>query len=183
MRDYMTTFEGSGKLANLQFAPGMKTYYAQLIINGVSWAEKLNGKNGGGLNWVAAYAGAFSSTNLVYPDGTTNRLNLALVQSRDLDSNCNGSPNYMDPAPLLISQVGGFTAALIQRTNVVLSWTGVPLRTNYLEFKPSLMATNWQLLASILVPGAECVPLQAVDFVTNTVPQRFYRVRVGAAGQ
>jgi hypothetical protein len=74
-RNSMTAFDNSGNLANLQFAPGMKIYYAQLIINGISFAEKLNHKNGGGLNWVAAYAGAFSSTNLVYPDGTTNRLN------------------------------------------------------------------------------------------------------------
>ena len=52
-RNYVTNFDSSGNLANLYFGPGMKIYYAQLIINGVSWAEKLNGKNGGGLNWVS----------------------------------------------------------------------------------------------------------------------------------
>ena len=101
-RNYMTNFDGSGNLANLYFGPGMKIYYAQLIINGVSWAEKLNHKNGGGLNWVSAYAGAFSSTNMVYPDGTTNLLNLALVQSCDLDSNGNGIANCQDPAPVFV---------------------------------------------------------------------------------
>src|SRR5690606_19196925 len=81
LRNHMTKIDSSGNVANLQFLPGMKIYYAQLLINGVSWAEKLNGKNGGGLNWVPSYAGTFSSTNLVYPNGTTNRVNLALVQS------------------------------------------------------------------------------------------------------
>ncbi len=100
-RDYMTNFDSNGNLANLQIAPGMKIYYAQLIVNGISLAEKLNGKNGGGLNWVAAYAGTFSSTNMVYA-GTTNRLNLALVQSCDLDSNGNGIPNCLDPAPVFV---------------------------------------------------------------------------------
>jgi len=173
----MTNFDGNGNLANLQVDPGMKIYYAQLVINGVSWAEELNGQNGGGLNWVPAYAGTFSSTNLVY-GGTTNRLNLALVQSCDLDSNCNGIPNCIDPAPVLLPSQVGLAAVLTQSTNVVLSWNGVPFKRNYLEFKPSLMATNWQPLTNIFVPGPGCAPQQVVDLVTNTVPQRFYRLRV-----
>ena len=108
----MTNFDSSGNLANLSFDPGMKIYYAQLIINGISWAEKLNHRNGGGLNWVSSYAGAFSSTNMVYPDGTTNLLNLALVQSCDLDSNGNGIPNCLDPAPVFVQSEVGLAAAL-----------------------------------------------------------------------
>ena len=143
----MTNFDGSGNLANLSFGPGMKIYYAQLIINGVSWAEKLNHKNGGGLNWVAAYAGAFSSTNMLYPDGTTNRLNLALVQSCDLDSNGNGIPNCQDPAPVFVPSEMALTAAFTNTVYsaaqaVVLSWNSIPYSTNSVFFKSSVTATT-----------------------------------------
>jgi hypothetical protein len=185
MRDYMTAFDGSGNLANLQFAPGMKIYYAQLIINGVSWAEKLNHKNGGGLNWVSDYAGTFSSTNVVYPDGTTNRLNLALVQSCDLDSNGNGIPNCQDPAPVFVSSEVVLAAALtnLPQRSVVLTWNSIPFATNSVFFKPSLTVANWQLLTNPFltnpfVLGSVGGRQRVVDPVG--AGGRFYRVHVDA---
>jgi hypothetical protein len=81
--------------------PNMKVYYGQALANGASVAEKLNGLSDGRLCWVSNYnCGFFSSTNLLYPDGTTNRVNTALAQSCDIDSNGNGIPNCMDPAPI-----------------------------------------------------------------------------------
>ena len=47
LRNYMTNIDGSGNLANLVIDPGMKIYYAQLILkglpatNGSPWAEVL----------------------------------------------------------------------------------------------------------------------------------------------
>jgi hypothetical protein len=180
MRDYMTNFDGSGNLANLSFGSGMKIYYAQLIINGVSWAEKLNHKNGGGLNWVSAYAGTFSSTNMVYPDGTTNRLNLALVQSCDLDSNGNGIPNCRDPAPVLVSSEVILAAALtnLPPGAVVLSWNSVPFATNSVFFAPSVTAANWQLLTNFM-SGPAGGRQRVVDPVG--AGGQFYRVRVDLA--
>ena len=180
-RNYLTNFDNSGNLANLYFGPGMKIYYAQLIINGVSWAEKLNQQNGGGLNWVAAYAGAFSSTNMYYPSsGTTNRLNAALVQSCDLDSNGNGIPNCLDLEPVFVpSQVG--LAAVFTNTPqpaVALSWNSIPYATNSVFFKPSLTATNWQLLTSFVL-GPTGGRQRIVDPVT--AGGRFYRVQVDGA--
>ena len=191
-RDNMTNFDGSGNLANLQFGPGMKIYYAQLIINGVSFAEKLNHKNtnnwnGFGLNWVAAYAGAFSSTNLVYPDGSTNQLNLALVQSCDLDSNGNGIANCHDPAPLLVSSQVGLSAALTNGTprSVVLSWNSTPFATNFVFVKSSVMATNWQPLTNRFFTNSSVYTNSSAGR-TGVVDalgagSRYYRVRVDAA--
>jgi hypothetical protein len=178
-RDSMTNFDGSGSLLNLQVAPGMKIYYAQLIINGISWAEKLNHKNGGGLNWVSSYAGAFSSTNMLYPDGTTHLLNLALVQSCDLDSNANGIPNCLDPAPVFVSSDVGLAAAFTNapQRGVVLSWNSLPYSTNWVFFEPSLTATNWQLLTNFVLGPAGGRQRLADPLVPGG---RFYRVRVDA---
>jgi hypothetical protein len=184
-KNYMTNFDGSGNLVNLQVDPGMKIYYAQLIVNGVSFAEKLNHKNGGGLNWVAAYAGAFSSTNMVYPDGTTNRLNLALVQSCDLDSNGNGVPNCQDPAPVFVPSEMNLTAVFtntslttVSSNAVVLSWNSIPFATNSVFFEPSVTGANWQLLTNFVSgpAGGRQRVLDPVD-----AGGRFYRVRVDLA--
>ena len=129
------------------------------------------------MNWVPAYAGAFSSTTKVY-GGTTNVLNLALTQSCDIDSNGNGIPNCSDPAPVLLPSQVELVAALNQGTNVVLSWSGVPFQANYLEYKPSLTATNWQTFTNINVPGPNSVQLQVADPLRAS--ERFYRVRVSA---
>jgi hypothetical protein len=184
-RNSMTNFDGSGDLANLSFGSGMKIYYAQLIINGVSFAEKLNHKNGGGLNWVAAYAGAFSSTNMVYPDGTTNRLNLALVQSCDLDSNGNGIANCQDPAPVFVPSEMNLTAVftntsttIVSSNALVLSWNSIPFATNSVFFEPSVTATNWQLLTNF-VTGPTGGRQRVVDPVGAS--SQFYRVRVDLA--
>jgi len=175
----MTNFSENG-LANLYFDPGMKIYYAQLIINGVSWAEKLNHQNGGGLNWVAAYAGAFSSTNMLYPDGTTNRLNLALVQSCDIDSNGNGTPNCLDPAPIFVPSQMNFAAAFTNAPQraVALSWNSIPYATNSLFFQPSVTAANWQLLTNFVL-GPAGGRQRVVDPIG--AGGRFYRVLVDAA--
>ena len=179
MRNYMTNFDANGNLANLQFGPGMKIYYAQLIINGISWAEKLNGKNGGGLNWVSSYAGTFSSTNVVYPGGTTNRLNQALVQSCSLDSNNNGIPNCSDPAPVLVSSLVLVNTSYTNspRPSVVLSWDSIPYAANSVYYATNVKSPSW---------------LQLTNFVTDSAGgrQRFvdpigaggrvYRVQVNA---
>jgi len=179
-RNYATNFDDIGNLVNLQFGPGMKIYYAQLIINGVSWAEKLNHKNDGGLNWVSAYAGAFSSTNMVYPDGTTNWLNLALVQSCDLDSNGNGIANCLDAAPLFVPSEMNFTATLTNapQRRVVLSWNSIPYATNFVFFKTNVMASNWQLLTNFVL-GSAGGRQRVVDPAGANA--RFYRLRVDAA--
>jgi len=181
LRDYQTNFDSNGNLASLYLGPGMKIYYAQLTINGVSFAEKLNGKNGGGLNWVPSYAGAFSSTNLVYPDGTTNRLNLALVQSCNLDSDYDGLANCQDLTPVLVPSQVGLAVALTNTPQraVVLTWNSIPYATNAVVFVPSVTDTNWQVLTSF-VTGPAGGAQRFVDPIGTG--SRVYRVRLDAAG-
>ena len=96
----VTNTDANGNFPSVSIAPGMKIYYAQALMNGVSIAEKLNGKNGGGFEWVSNYAGVYSSTNMAYPDGNTYIFNEALAVSPDIDSDGDGTVNQQDPTPI-----------------------------------------------------------------------------------
>jgi hypothetical protein len=168
--------DAGGDFPALVLDPNITVYYAQALMNGVSVAERMNGANGGRLQWVSAYAGYFSSTNVVYPDGTTNRLNAALAASCNLDSNQNGTPNCVDPAPVLVPTQYRLTAAY---TNVpvpalVLSWQTVAGATNSIFATTDLASTNWEKLASFVSttngPTRYGAPV--------VLDRRFYRLRV-----
>jgi hypothetical protein len=102
-----TNTDASGHFVGIEIRPNMTIYYSQATANGASIAEKLNGAfglggaTGGRFSWVSNFnCGFFSSTNFAYPDGSIHKVNTALVQSCDLDSNGNGIVNCQDPAPL-----------------------------------------------------------------------------------
>jgi hypothetical protein len=95
-----TNTDVNGNFQAITIQPGVKIYFAQAIMNGVSVAEKLNGKNGGGFLWVSNYAGVYSSTNIPYPDGNTYIFNEALAISPNIDSDNDGTVNVGDPTPI-----------------------------------------------------------------------------------
>lgn len=90
-----TNTDANGNYSSISIVPGMKIYYAQALVNGISVAEKLNGKNGGGFCWVSNYAGVYSSTNL---SGTL--YNKALVVSTHIDSDGDTIVNGNDATPI-----------------------------------------------------------------------------------
>ncbi|PYI85350.1 MAG: hypothetical protein DME26_11230, partial [Verrucomicrobia bacterium] len=112
LRNFTTNFDFNGNLAGVQIDPNMTVYYAQAIVSGVpeSQAERLNGRNGGRFCWVSNYAGIYSSTNLFYGGGT-NTLNVALVQSVNLDSDCDGLVNQEDGEPVFLVTTAGLPEA------------------------------------------------------------------------
>jgi hypothetical protein len=107
-----TNTDGNGNPLSIAIQPGINIYFAQAIENGFSIAEKLNGKfggantNGGRFFWVSNYAGVYSSTNILYPDGNTYIFNEALAISPDISSrgpDGNGDPllvNANNPTPI-----------------------------------------------------------------------------------
>jgi hypothetical protein len=133
-----------GLVINTNLVGGMVIYYAQALTMGpggtmVSVAEKINGKNNNRLRWVASYAGHFSGTNIVYPDGTTNGpFNTALAQSIDIDSDGDGIVNASDPTPFFVST--NFNFMMIGSR---VQWTTIPLATNYVFYATNLPATIW----------------------------------------
>jgi hypothetical protein len=124
--------------------------------------------------------GFWSSTNVVYSDGTTNRLNTALVTSCEIDSNGNGIPNCMDTNPIPVLPPGG-PVLTVMVTNfptraVVLSWNTLPLASNYL-YSATLVRTNWQLVTNFLSDAASS-GRAAVTLPIKTSGPLYYRVRV-----
>jgi hypothetical protein len=162
----------------------MKVYFGQALANGRSIAEKLPLVNKGCFFWVSNYnTGFFSSTNVIYPDGSTNRLNTALVTSCDIDSNGNGIPNCMDPTPIPVLSASGL-ALSVTYTNqpasaAVVSWTVFPYTENSLYSASSPNSTNWQLVTNFVYQGSLPNRVTVSDLVKTNAP-RFYRVRAGS---
>ena len=187
LTNYAGQFDPQGNLAALQINPGMKIYYADATINGASIAEFLNGKNGGQLQWVTNRAGPFSGTNVVYPDGTTNFLNRALVSSCNLDSNTNGIPNCVDPAPVFLQQMAKVSASKVSASVVyqpdaklALSWETGGGVTSQIYEAMSNTSSSWKWVANVVAPaGAGVVTNKYLAPMSNG--SRFYRVVVQPA--
>lgn len=112
-----TNTDGSGNPLSVAIEPGMNIYYAQALENGVSIAEKLNGKHGaaniggGQFFWISNYAGVYSSTNIFYKtDGNTYIFNRALAISPDIasggpDGSNTNLANKDNPEPIPTNEV------------------------------------------------------------------------------
>jgi hypothetical protein len=149
--------------------------------------EFLNGQFGGHLVWVNGFAGPNSSTAVIV-NGQTVLINNALRNSKIIDSDNDGIPNFFDPTPLGGS--GGGTA-----TTGVLLGSGLAKPTNSLqvfslnfnaaantayrvEVSTNLANPSWQLVTSYTNFSPATANVTIAD--TNNVSgrQRFYRVRV-----
>jgi hypothetical protein len=196
--DSATNFDGT-QVNALSIGPNMVIYYAQAVVNGVSVAEKLNHLNGNRLRWVPAYAGYFSSTNIVYPAGVTNGpFNIALAQSTTIDSDGDGIVNGNDPVPFFSS---GMINLTIVSTNLPpqtewITWNTVPNATNYIYYTTKFAA--WYILTNATIsssPSGSVINSTPTNFVvtfssgTHSLPvsvtvsdpastNRFYKVRV-----
>jgi len=183
--DQATNRDAAGDPIALTNNASLVIYYAQAVMEGVSVAEKFNHKNNNHLRWVPAYAGHFSSTNLVYPNGTTNTINTALAQSIDLDSSGQGIANANNPTPVFVGSQVDFT---VKATNgpplkVQLTWQTIPAATNYVFYTTNLLApaSAWLTLTNFVTPTAPpYAPITNIlfDAVTNSPTERYYRVQV-----
>jgi hypothetical protein len=175
---------------NLAISPNMMIYFAQAVVQGGgSIAEKIdeasrNGANNGRLRWIPAYAGYFSSVNMVYPDGTTNAVNAALAGSTTIDSDGDGTANATDPTPFFTSSEVNLKLVVTNVTplTVEIQWDSIPGATNYVQYKTNLLG-NWLTLTNFVSPTL--VPPTGGWPITNTVfdavssaQQRFYSVKM-----
>jgi hypothetical protein len=167
IRNYITNRSISGDYIGMQIDPNMIVYFAEATQDGVSVASKLDGQNGGRLRWVSDYAGDFSFVDVIYPDGSTNRLNAALVNS-DLDSDCDNEQNSLDNTPLLLIT----TASLPDATN------GTAYATPLQAFGgPNSAVQSWTALTS-LPAGLSLSPAGIISGTPTQIGTNSFTARV-----
>jgi hypothetical protein len=130
---------------------------------------------------VPSYLGIFSSTNIVYPDGTTNTVNIALAQSSDIDSDGDGIPNSSDPTPFFVPSMVNLSVTVtnLPPLSAAISWDTVPLATNCVLYTTNIMMTDWMVLTNFISPIPYPSPPTSVTIYDPLVsPPRYYKVRV-----
>jgi hypothetical protein len=177
LRNFATNIDNSGNLTAVNVDPNMVVYYAQAVAGNISVAERLNHANGDRLRWVATHAGIYSSTNLVYPDGSTNSFNAALVQSENLDSDNDGLVNAADPTPLVANLALAVSITSQPALGANVSWRTVPYSANTVYYKSSPTATTWQELTNFNLGPISQERVSIFDPMSNN-GSRVYRVKM-----
>ena len=181
----LTNNFGLNKIAAININTNMVIYYADALSSGQDVSYLINGFNTNRLVWVPSYTGFFSSTNLVYPDGTTNAVNNGLIQDPNLDSNGNGIPNYEDPDPFFATSEVNFKFAITNISGAIgrLTWDSIPSATNTVYYTTNMMPSTWTVVTNFVSPSA--VPPVGGWPITNIVyeplhgsPHGYYRVGV-----
>lgn len=185
LRDYVTNYL-NGQITNVLFNPNnnLVIYYAQAVANGASVAEQINHFNGDHFRWVSNYAGYFSSTNILYPDGNYYTFNSALAKSTRIDSDGNGVVNGSESLPFFVgSEVKfGLTITNSATPKARLTWNSIPGTSNYVAYTTNLASPNWTALTNYVSPST--VPPVGGWPITNVVSDpltnqaRFYQLRV-----
>jgi len=140
LRDGATNRDINGNVNSLAINTNLVIYYARAVINGLDASQKLDHKNNERLRWVSSYMGYFSSTNLIYPDGSTNTFNVGLAGNPQIDSDGDGTPNASDPTPFFIASMINQTGYATNNPNpvMVVIWDTIPLGTNYVLYSTNV---------------------------------------------
>ncbi len=156
-------------------APNLTIYFANANVP----VSKLDGAAGGRFRWVQSYTGPLSSTNITYPSSNTYTFNIALVTSKDLDSDGDGIVNADDPTPVYVAEsaVLFVSLAAAPQRRVELSWNALSYSSNYLEFKASAGTNTWLTLTNFHM-GPYTWPVTVTDPVATNGSGRVYRLRV-----
>jgi hypothetical protein len=176
--DYLELLNGATNFNSvLAIAPNFTIYFANANLGGI--ASHLDGAAGGRLRWVPSFTGPLSSTNITYPSGNTYTFNIALVTSKDLDSDGDGTVNFDDPTPIYVAEsaVLGVTLTAAPERSVELNWRALSYSSNFLEFKAATGTSDWQVLTNFHM-GPLTWPVTVQDPITSNSASRVYRLRV-----
>jgi len=167
--------------SQLQIEPSLTIYYAAAKLSftppgGQSAEEYLDGQLDGRLRWVSEYSGPNSSVAVVINGNQTIQVNKALYESKNIDSDADGVPNFYDVTPF-----GGVQIDSIARNpspvGFLLSWDGAANTIYRVEYRTNLTSGVWVPLLTVTNATSVTAPLSALD--TNGVAgaaQRYYRV-------
>ena len=143
---------GTEAIPTLQFNSNLVIYYADAIASGQDVSYQLNNSNGGHLRWVPQYMGIFSGTNVVYGNGTVNRLNIGLVKSPYLDSNGSGIPNVNSSSPVFVASELNFQCSTAINSKNKIIWDSIPGATNTVYYSTNILSANWIVLTNFVSP-------------------------------
>lgn len=178
--DYLDLFNDATNFnRTIAISNNFTIYFANASVP----VSKLDGALNGRFRWVPSFIGPFSSTNITYPSGNTYTFNVALVQSRDIDSDGDGIPNADDPTPIYVPEDAVLAVELntkLLQPRAMLSWNALAYSTNTIEFKDATSATQWRVLTNY-VHGPFTSPVQVYDPITSDSATRLYRLRVSPA--
>lgn len=165
--------------------PGFTLYFANSNVD----PETLDGMIGGRLRWVKSYAGPTSGTEVFAKIGpgifTTIRVNYALLESEFIDSDGDGLANAFDnPSPADWTNTP-FDGATFTKINFVagtspqfrMSWNGAAETVYTVEYCPSLLPADWQVLSTVTNTAAVVRTLTVTDSPPANETERYYRVR------
>jgi hypothetical protein len=181
-----------GDLANnynnwIQINPDLVIYFAAARVgfippftNGVAQSpeEYLDGQFGGHLRWVRSFAGPNSSVDVVI-NGRTVKVNKALRESKLIDSDGDGIPNYYDSTPFGAGVQPTIALSKLPPEAVAISWEASPNTIYRVDAVNQFLSTNWQTLLWYTNNSATN---RKVSFDDTNAPrgrsQRYYRVGV-----
>jgi hypothetical protein len=183
--DYLELLNGATNFNSLlSIAPNFTIYFANANLGGI--ASHLDGAAGGRLRWVPSFTGPLSSTNITYfftngvvVTSNTYTFNIALVMSKDLDSDGDGIVNFDDPTPIYVPGSAALSVSLAAASerSVELSWRALSYSSNFLEFKAASGTSDWQVLTNFHM-GPLTWPVTVQDPISSNSASRVYRLRV-----
>jgi hypothetical protein len=180
----------------LAIDPNFTIYYSSAKLsftppnapNGVAQTpeEYLDGQFDGHLRWVSEYTGTYSSVAVV-KDGETVLMNAALRNSRLIDSDGDGIPNYYDTTPLGGTAEPPAGGGLVLSPSFVnpgagaktfgISWDAAANTAYQIEVTSDLAKGDWQLLTTFTNTASVGKRVTVTDPAAAQSSQRFYRIR------
>jgi len=171
------------KLTNGIALSGLNIYYGDVQSENSNFtAETLNGLTlgNGRLVWVPEFAGPRSGVDILAGDGLPGgRMNRALRESRIMDSDGDGIPNYFDAYPLVIDTTLTLQAATLSGSGGMSFAFAAKASVQYVvEYAEDLNNPVWKPLPGGLRASSAGGVIHISDPINAGNKQRFFRVRL-----
>lgn len=164
--------EATNVLENLNIAEGFTLYFADSNLP----ADQLDGLSDGRLRWVPDYAGPQSSVLVRLANGSQVKMNRALVSSRTIDSDGDGTPNGLDTTPFEPAALKVKMSVRHTSSQAEVSWLASPGRSYRVEYTTDLASDAWTPLETVTNGQPAPRDMAVQDAVAVGGPSRFYRV-------
>lgn len=164
--------------AYLVIEPGLTVYFAASNLS----AEDLDGRFNGRLRWVREFAGPGSGVDVALRTGRTIRVNIGLVDSRQIDSDGDGLVNAFDIYPFDDVLITDFEITSVNPYQTRISWRAAARTEYFVERTADLKAADWSVIATVANPLPDVQILTVTDVINQNSGaagggQQYYRVR------